>query len=191
FGEMAAGRPVEVDLVDDAWTHIFRDVVSSPKGADKPKTREERAAVLELADFRQMNRIRRRVADTVADPDTAESLKPYYRQMCKRPTFNDEFLSCFNRPNVTLVDVSEAQGVERITRRGVVANGREYEVDCIISASGFEISGDFRRRLGIAINGRDDRSLFDHWADGLQTLHGFSSRGFPNCFYIGVSQDAF
>ena len=191
FGEMAAGRPVDADLVDDAWTHIFRDVVSSPKGANRPKTREERAAVVELADFRQMNRIRQRVADTVADADTAEALKPYYRQMCKRPTFNDEYLACFNRDNVTLVDVSEARGVERITARGVVANGHEYEVDCIIYASGFEISGDFRRRLGIEINGRDGLSLFDHWADGLQTLHGFSSREFPNWFYIGVSQNAF
>jgi len=191
FGALASGQPVEVDLVDDAWTDIFRNVVTAPKGASKPKTREERAAVLELADFRQMNRIRQRVADTVADVDTAEALKPYYRQMCKRPTFNDEYLACFNRDNVTLVDVSEARGVERITARGVVANGHEYEVDCIIYASGFEISADFRRRLGIEINGRNGLSLFDHWADGLHTLHGFSSRDFPNWFYIGVSQNAF
>jgi cyclohexanone monooxygenase len=67
----------------------------------------------------------------------------------------------------------------------------EYEVDCIIYATGFEISSDFRRRLGIEVNGRDGLSLFDHWADGLQTLHGFTTRGFPNWFYIGVSQNAF
>ncbi len=90
---MAAGHPVEVDLIDDGWTHIFRNVVSSPKGANRPKTKEERNRVVELADFRQMNRLRQRVDDTVEDPATAESLKPYYRQMCKRPTFNDEFLA--------------------------------------------------------------------------------------------------
>ena len=191
FGAMAAGQPVEVDLIDDGWTNIFRNVVSSPKGENRPKTKEERNRVVELADFRQMNTIRQRVAETVADPDTAEALKPYYRQMCKRPTFNDEFLPCFNQDNVTLVDVSESQGVERITPRGVVANGQEYEVDCIIYASGFEISSDFRRRLGIEVNGRDGLSLFDHWADGLKTLHGFTTRGFPNWFYIGVSQNAF
>jgi cyclohexanone monooxygenase len=191
FGAMAAGHPVEVDLIDDGWTHIFKNVVSSPKGANRPKTKEERNRVVELADFRQMNRLRQRVEDTVGDLDTAESLKPYYRQMCKRPTFNDEFLACFNRDNVTLVDVSEAKGVERITPRGVVANGEEYEVDCIIFATGFEISSDFRRRLGIEVNGRDGLSLFDHWADGLKTLHGFTTRGFPNWFYIGVSQNAF
>jgi cyclohexanone monooxygenase len=191
FGAMAAGHPVEVDLIDDGWTHIFKNVVSSPKGENRPKTKEERNRVVELADFRQMNRLRERVAATVADEDTAESLKPYYRQMCKRPTFNDEFLDSFNRDNVTLVDVSGAKGVERITPKGVVANGVEYEVDCIIYATGFEISSDFRRRLGIEVNGRDGLSLFDHWADGLKTLHGFTTRGFPNWFYIGVSQNAF
>jgi cyclohexanone monooxygenase len=191
FNALASGQPVEVDLVQDGWTDIFRNVVTAPKGASKPKTREERAAILELADFRKMNKIRQRVDDTVARPDTAEALKPYYRQMCKRPTFNDEFLPSFNQDNVTLVDVSDARGVERITPRGVVADGREHEVDCIIYASGFEISGEFRRRLGIEINGRDGVSLFDCWADGLRTLHGFSTRGFPNWFYIGVSQNAF
>jgi len=191
FGALASGQPVEVDLVDDAWTDIFKNVVTAPKGENRPHTREERNRVVELADFRKMNQIRQRVADTVGDPMTAESLKPYYRQMCKRPTFNDEFLACFNQDNVTLVDVSGAKGVERITPRGVVANGVEYEVDCIIYATGFEISSDFRRRLGIEVNGRDGLSLFDHWADGLQTLHGFTTPGFPNWFYIGVSQNAF
>jgi cyclohexanone monooxygenase len=191
FGALASGHAVEVDLVNDGWTDIFRNVVTAPKGANKPKSREERAQVLEIADFKKMNQIRQRVVDTVTDPVTAGALKPYYRQMCKRPTFNDEYLPCFNQDNVTLVDVSETKGVERITKKGVVANGKEYEVDCVIYASGFEISADFRRRLGIEINGRDGLSLFDHWADGLQTLHGFSSRGFPNWFYIGVSQNAF
>jgi cyclohexanone monooxygenase len=191
FGALASGHPVEVDLVDDAWTDIFRNVVTAPKGANKPRSREERAQILEIADFRKMNQIRQRVDEAVEDPDTAEALKPYYRQMCKRPTFNDEYLACFNQPNVTLVDVSSAKGVERITPTGVVANGTQYDVDCIIYASGFEISADFRRRLGIEINGRDGVSLFDCWADGLKTLHGFSTRGFPNWFYIGVSQNAF
>jgi cyclohexanone monooxygenase len=191
FGALASGQAVDVDLVNDGWTDIFRNVVTAPKGANKPKSREERTRVLELADFRKMNEIRQRVDDTVEDTDTAEALKPYYRQMCKRPTFNDEFLPCFNQDNVTLVDVSEAKGVERITKKGVIANGEEYEVDLIIYASGFEISSDFRRRLGIEINGRDGLSLFDCWGDGLKTLHGFTSRGFPNWFYIGVSQNAF
>ena len=111
--------------------------------------------------------------------------------MCKRPTFNDEFLPAFNRNNVTLVDVADSKGVERITERGVVANGVEFEVDCIIYASGFATFTEFRRRLGMEINGRGGLSIFDHWADGQKTLHGFTTRGFPNWFYIGVSQNAF
>ena len=190
FTVQAAGRPVEVDLIDDGWTDIFR-AISSPKGANRPATREERNALVELTDMAKMEELRRRVEATVADAATAEALKPWYRVMCKRPTFNDEFLASFNRANVTLVDVSEARGVERITPTAVVANGQEYEVDLIIYASGFETSVEFRRRLGMEVNGRDGLSLFDHWANGLQTLHGFSTRGFPNWFYVGISQNAF
>ncbi|MBO0731207.1 MAG: NAD(P)/FAD-dependent oxidoreductase, partial [Acidimicrobiaceae bacterium] len=190
FGAQASGHPVEIDLIDDGWTDIFR-AITAPKGANRPRTKEERNRVVELADFRKMEVLRGRVADEVSDPVTAEALKPYYRVMCKRPTFNDEYLECFNRDNVTLVDVSPSRGVERITRTGVVAGGEERQVDLIIYATGFEISSDFRRRLGVEVNGRGGLSLFDHWADGLQTLHGFSTRGFPNWFYIGVSQNAF
>ena len=190
FGAIAIGHSVEKDLVDDSWTRIFRDVLTVPK-TGRRYSNEEKAELLELGDFRKMEEIRRRVDETVMDSATAEALKPWYRQMCKRPTFNDEYLPAFNRENVTLVDVSASKGVERITSRGVVANGVEYEVDCIVYASGFEIATDFRRRVDMAIEGRDGVSLFDHWADGWKTLHGFSSRGFPNWFYIGVSQNAF
>jgi cyclohexanone monooxygenase len=138
-----------------------------------------------------MEEIRGRVDATVADPTTAELLKPYYRVMCKRPTFNDEYLECFNRPNVTLVDVSESQGVERITERGVVANGREHEVDLIVYASGFETSPDLRRRTGVDVIGRDGVHYDEHRSRGLKTLHGFATRGFPNLFSIGISQNAF
>ena len=190
FTVQAAGRPVEEDLIDDGWTRIFR-AISSPKGENRPKTREERDRVVELADMAKMEELRHRVEDIVHDPATAEALKPWYRVMCKRPTFNDEFLPCFNRPNVTLVDVSDSKGVERITPTSVVANGQEFEVDLIVYATGFEISAEFRRRLGLEVNGRDGLSLFDHWYDGLKTLHGFSTRNFPNWFYVGVSQNAF
>ena len=163
------------------------------KGANKPRaTPEQMAEILEIADFEKMNEIRQRVDDTVADEDSAEALKPYYRQMCKRPTFNDEFLPCFNQDNVTLVDVSEAKGVERITPNG--RRRRRHRSTTSTASSTRPASRSrprFRRRLGIEINGRDGVSLFDYWGDGLKTLHGFSTRGFPNWFYIGVSQNAF
>jgi cyclohexanone monooxygenase len=190
FNSISMGRAVEVDLVDDGWTDIFR-AISSPKGENRPRTREERDRIVELTDFQKMEEIRRRVDATVADTGTAELLKPYYRVMCKRPTFNDEYLECFNRPNVTLVDVSESKGVERITERGVVANGHEYEVDLIVYASGFETSPDLRRRAGVDVIGRDGVHYDDHRSRGLKTLHGFATRGFPNLFSIGISQNAF
>ena len=191
FGAILSGRPVEEDLVNDGWTSTFHDVMELAR-RDGALTGRNLAQLMELADFRKMEQIRARAEELVADPTTAEALKPYYRRFCKRPTFNDEYLPCFNQPNVTLVDVSESKGVERITRTGVVANGVEHEVDCIIYASGFEITTEFRRRLGIEVNGRDGVSLFDHWGSGrMRTLHGFSTRDFPNWFYIGISQNAF
>src|SRR5437763_4023976 len=189
FGAIVAGLPFDEDLVNHGWTDIFRKFMTRPKG-DGPVSIQDIMENADLADFKKLNEIRGRVDKTEADAETAEALKPYYRQFCKRPTFNDEYLPAFNRPNVTLVDVSEAKGVDRITAKGIVANGTEYEVDCIIYASGFEITTDFRRRLGLEVNGRGGISLYDHWGDGLKTLHGFSTRDFPNWFYIGISQNA-
>ena len=192
FADIVEGRPFEVDLVNDSWTDIFRSLASGVVAAARrgeKLTPREAAAAAELADFAKMNGIRARVDATVKDPETAEKLKPWYRQFCKRPTFNDDYLPTFNRENVTLVDVSEGKGVERITAGGVVAGGVEYAVDCIIYASGFEISSAFRRRIGFDIEGRDGLSLYDHYRDGFRTLHGHSSRNFPNWFYIGVGQN--
>jgi cyclohexanone monooxygenase len=192
FADIVEGRPFKEDLVNDSWTDIFRNLASGIAAAmarGEKLTPQEAAKKAELADFAKMNKIRARVDETVKNPDAAEALKPWYRQFCKRPTFNDEFLPTFNRPNVTLVDVSAAKGVERITKTGVVANGVEYPVDCIIYASGFEISTAFRRRIGFEIAGRDGLSLYDYYKDGFRTLHGHSSRNFPNWFYIGVGQN--
>src|SRR5262249_46640590 len=94
-----------------------------------------------------------------------------------------------NRPNVTLIDVSPTCGVERLTEKGFIANGEEYEIDCLICASGFEVTSDLDRRFGIdAIEGRDGRSLYDVWGADVRTLHGMMSHGFPNQFYIGLYQ---
>jgi cyclohexanone monooxygenase len=190
FDAQSMGRRVEEDLIDDGWTDIFR-AISSPKTGERPRTREERDRLVELTDFQKMEQIRARVDATVHDPATAEALKPWYRVMCKRPTFNDEFLVAFNQDNTTLVDVSETKGVERIVENGVVANGRVYEVDCIVLASGFETTSDIRRRTGLEVIGRDGIALHEYWADGLRTLHGFMTRGFPNWYFVGVSQNAF
>ncbi|CAJ1586886.1 NAD(P)/FAD-dependent oxidoreductase [[Mycobacterium] wendilense] len=181
----------EPDLVCDFWTELGRNltarIASSPDPASV--TVEQIMAFREEEDYKIMERLRRRVAEIVADPVTAEALKPYYRFMCKRPTSSEQYLDTFNRPNVTLVDVSESKGVERLTEKGIVANGQEYEVDCVIFASGFEISTEISRRFAIdQIVGRDGLSLFEHWRDDYKTLHGMTSRGFPNQFFMGFIQ---
>lgn len=188
FEGMAPGQP---DLVCDFWTELGRNTAARVMALEDPSTLtpEQFMAIREEEDYKLMERLRRRIDALVDDPDTAEALKPYYRFLCKRPLSNDEYLPAFNRPNVTLVDVSDSKGVEKVTEHGLVANGVEYEVDCIIYASGFEITTDISRRYSIdAIEGRDGLSLYDYWRDGYKTLHGMTSRGFPNQFFTGFTQ---
>ncbi len=192
FAAVLLGQNFSEDLVADGWTDIARRIGLSllNRSSDAGDLdMEEIALRSEIADFQKMNEIRARVDATVTRADTAEALKPWYRQFCKRPTFNDEYLDTFNRDNVELVDVSGSRGVERITAKGVVANGVEYEVDCIIYATGFEITTSPHRRVDFDTIGREGKSLYDHWSDGFRTLHGLSSHGFPNWFTIGINQN--
>lgn len=191
FAAVLAGQSMDRDLVADGWTDIARRIGISlmNRKSDEALDMEEIMLRSEIADFQKMNEIRARVDETVSREDAAEALKPWYRQFCKRPTFNDEYLDTFNRPNVHLVDVSDSKGVERITEKGVVAGGREYEVDCIIYATGFEITTSAHRRVDFDTIGRNGESLYDHWKDGFRTLHGLSVHGFPNWFTIGINQN--
>ncbi|HSG90288.1 MAG TPA: NAD(P)/FAD-dependent oxidoreductase [Pseudomonadales bacterium] len=192
FAATLAGQNFGEDLVADGWTDIARRIGISlmnrrPDQGDLDMS--EVALRAEIADFQKMNEIRARVDEYVSDEQNAEALKPWYRQFCKRPTFNDDYLATFDRDNVDLVDVSAAKGVERITEKGVVANGVEYEVDCIIYSTGFEITTAAHRRVDFDTLGRGGESLYDHWKDGYRTLHGLSSHGFPNWFTIGINQN--
>ena len=191
FQILTAGGYQEEDLVADGWTDITRKLLSAILGSEKADLSPEALAdAAELADFEKMEEIRSRVARIVKDPATAEALKPWYRQFCKRPCFHDEYLETFNRPNVTLVDTC-GRGVERITKKGVVVDGREYELDCLVYATGFEVGTDYARRAGYEIVGRGGRTLAEHWADGVRTLHGINIHGFPNCFLMSIAQSGF
>lgn len=88
-----------------------------------------------------------------------------------------------------LID-TDGQGVERITPTGVVAAGREFELDCIIYASGFEVGTGWARRSGFDPVGRDGVTLDQRWAEGMRSLHGMHVHGFPNAFVVGFSQAA-
>jgi cyclohexanone monooxygenase len=194
FNILVSGGDQDVDLVHDGWTDIFRNLTGiaakqASKRLGRRLTKEERAELMVLSDYRKMNQVRARVDAIVHDPATAEALKPWYRQFCKRPCFHDEYLQTFNRPNVSLVD-THGKGVDGLTERAVIANGRAYDVDCLIFATGFEVGTSFTRRAGYEIVGREGRTLSQHWSDGLRTLHGLMAHGFPNCFFLGFTQTA-
>ncbi|UXA19791.1 NAD(P)/FAD-dependent oxidoreductase [Mycobacterium sp. SMC-4] len=184
--------PGEADGICDIWTEINRNLSAEFEQVGWPASPEEFLARREVMDYQVMERLRRRVDATVKDPETAAILKPWYRHMCKRPASSDEFYPAFNRPNVTLLDVSRTRGVERITSRGFIHESTEYDIDCLIFASGFEVTSDLRRRWGIEkICGRGGVSLYDQWKHEFRTLHGVMTHSFPNQFYIGFFQGGF
>jgi cyclohexanone monooxygenase len=220
FESLMTGVPVKEDLVSDGWTEAFRLLFGNlrekapskwrlaawslggllskefyQKGikqylTDKATAHMDLTRQMELADFAKMEKIRSRADSIVEDQETAEALKPYYRQFCKRPCFHDEYLPTYNRPNVHLID-TDGRGVDEFTEKGVMFDGKEYEVDCIIFATGFEVGTDYSRRAGYSIIGVNGVSVSEKWSNGLSTYHGMHSRGFPNCFFFGPAQSAF
>ncbi|KAH6976551.1 phenylacetone monooxygenase [Ilyonectria sp. MPI-CAGE-AT-0026] len=195
FAALCSGITVDEDLVNDGWTaslqHLTGWFGQSKTGHQQVEVinTEETAKLLQLADFKKMESIRRRVDQIVKDPTTADALKPYFNQFCKRPCFHDEYLSTYNRPSVTLVDTL-GQGVQAITEDGIRANGKEYKLDCIIYATGFEYNSDWKVRHHADIIGTNGLSLTEKWKDGPVTLHGWAVHGFPNCFFVSSAQTA-
>jgi cation diffusion facilitator CzcD-associated flavoprotein CzcO len=191
FTILTSGGIAEEDLVMDGWTDIIGKLLTRVRESDAPDlSATGLASTMELADFDKMNEIRARVDALVRDRNTAEALKPWYRQFCKRPCFHDEYLQAFNRPNVHLVD-TDGRGVERITETGVVVGGVEYELDCLIYATGFEVGTAYTRRAGYDVTGNRGETLSEHWAGGMRSLHGMHVHGFPNLFLLGHAQGAF
>jgi cation diffusion facilitator CzcD-associated flavoprotein CzcO len=198
FATLQTGGFADEDLVKDGWTDIsqrIRDRVFAEMGAASSGETmrdfgpETLMRAFEDSDDEKMEEIRARVDDIVGDAVTAEALKPWYRQLCKRPCFHDEYLQAYNEPGTHLVD-TEGRGVERIDETGVWVAGVHYELDCLIFASGFEVGTEYARRSGYETRGRGGRTLSEHWADGVQTKHGIHVHGFPNLFIIGPNQGA-
>lgn len=186
FVALTSGLHRDEDMVADGWTDAVRNLGGFGTSPEDLKLERE------IADFRKMNQIRDRIDATLDNADVAASLKPWYRQFCKRPTFSDEYLPTFNRANVELVD-TDGQGVERFTKTGFAFGGKDYAVDCVIFATGFDYGTSYTpsaRQKGHAIFGRGGVSLGAAWQDGLRTLHGFYTAGFPNLFHMGGSQNA-
>jgi len=193
FATLQTGGFADEDLVKDGWTDIaqrIRDRVVAEMGKPGAQLGPELfQKAYEDSDDEKMEEIRARVDAIVGDEATAQALKPWYRQLCKRPCFHDEYLQAYNAGSVHLVDTG-GKGVERIDETGVQVGGRHYELDCLIFASGFEVGTAFDRRAGFDPIGKGGVHLSDRWKDGVETLHGIHVHGFPNLFIVGPGQGA-
>ena len=168
--------PQTEDLIQNGWTRNWGKMTEAMYKGETP---EEMGRLRQQADFEKMEVMRARIVKIVKDPATAEALKPYFNWMCKRPLFVDNYFETYNRPNVTLID-TKGRGLDRITGNSIVFEGRDYEVDCIIYASGFEVASPPDRTAGFDMHGVGGISLSDYWAEGRKTLHGMLTHNFPN-----------
>lgn len=192
FTTLQTGGFADEDLVKDGWTDIaqrIRDRIVAAMSNGEEFTPETMVRAFEDSDDEKMEEIRARVDTIVGDATTAAALKPWYRQLCKRPCFHDEYLQAYNEPGAHLVD-TDGKGVTRIDETGAWVGDVHYELDCLIFASGFEVGTEYARRAGFETTGRDGVTLTERWAEGMQSLHGIHVHGFPNLFIVGPSQGA-
>ncbi|KAF2501612.1 FAD/NAD(P)-binding domain-containing protein [Lophium mytilinum] len=174
FERILSGQPQDIDLVNDGWTHFMLAMEALGKDSSTPMD-----DILKKVDIKAMESLRSRVEEIVKDKKTAEALKPWYGRLCKRPCFHNEYLDCFNYPNVHLIH-TDGKGVDKVSEKGVVSNGKEFELDCIIYATGFDWGTDYSQRANMTIKGRNGLTLTEKWEDGPSTLHGIIGRDFPN-----------
>lgn len=188
FDKCAMDRATADCDVDDGWIKFAKYQLRAiyEAGGTEP-TLEQFMDAMERSDYEWNEMLRDRVDAIVEDPEKAEKLKSYYRTMCKRPGFSDDFLPAFNKESVEIVDTSTTP-IDRITEKGIVVGDREFEVDLIIYATGFQIGRTWTDKAGYDVKGREGNLLSEKFADGLRTYHGFLSKDFPNLFFLGFNQ---
>jgi cyclohexanone monooxygenase len=137
----------------------------------------DKAANDTAADF-----VREKIAEIVKDPETAKLLQPNNHPIgSKRICIDTDYFATFNRPNVKLVDI-RSNPIEQISANAVRAGGKDYEVDALVLATGFDaMTGSVAK---IDIRGRNGLTLNQKWAEGPKTYLGLMSAGFPNLFII-------
>ena len=157
------------------------------KAGEAPVSREAKIQRQENGNIDHMMRIHRRIEEIVEDRATADALKPWYMFMCKRPCFDDDYLPAFNQPNVHLVD-TKGKGITQIGPQGPVFEDETYQLDTLIYATGFEV-----QKTGIynQIRGKGGREINETYADGIRTLFGVHTHGYPNLFIMGGYQASF
>ena len=190
-------RPTDPDWearLQPGWQQARRQkhIRGRPGDAEKKAelaalSREEKIQRQENSNIDYMMRIHSRIEEVVEDKATAEALKPWYMFMCKRPCFDDEYLPAYNRPSVHLVD-TKGEGITEIRPEGPVFAGQTYPLDLLIYATGFEV-----QKTGIynEIRGRDGREINETYSEGMRTLFGVHTHGYPNLFIMGGYQASF
>ena len=166
---------------------MARELTPEQQAAQAKLSREDKIRSQENANIDYMMRIHQRIDSIVEDQSTADALKPWYMFMCKRPCFHNDYLPAFNRTNVQLVD-TRGQGVNEITAQGPLFDGKQYAVDLLIYATGFEV-----QKTGIynEIIGKSGLDLNEKYSTGMRTLLGIHTCGFPNFFIMGGYQASF
>jgi len=127
--------------------------------------------------------LRRKIRATVIDPEVAEKLIPKtYAYGTKRQPLDTNYFETFNKKNVLLVDARADGPIEEITPTGIRAGGKEYPLDIIVVATGFDaMTGPLR---ALNVTGRGGRKLNDEWKDGPRSYLGLQVAGFPNLFTV-------
>lgn len=186
FNAIGNGEDVPCPL-DDGWARFYRRMIAAVKAIpEAERTPEAIALAQETADYAYNEEVRARVDSEIRDPAKAALLKAYYRTLCKRPGFSDDYLPACDRDNVAIVSVAE--GIERITPTGMMVDGVEYPLDCLIFCTGFALGTTWQHQAGYDIVGRNGLLLSEKWAEGISTYHGLFSSHFPNIFFMGLTQ---
>ncbi|KIW84316.1 hypothetical protein Z517_03566 [Fonsecaea pedrosoi CBS 271.37] len=190
FASNTIPRP-KVNLVDDGWTKFpsYAGLIGSPGAPLSNDDVSTYVTLLSTMDLARQERVRARVDEVVKDKVTADKLKAWYPGWCKRPCFHDDYLESFNSSNVTLVD-TDGRGVDGLSEHGVLFDGQEYPVDVLIFSTGYEarLGSSPAGRLHMDVVNHEGFSLDDKWEQGIATLHGIQSNGFPNLFWLGLWQ---
>ncbi|KAG8156549.1 hypothetical protein KVR01_013653 [Diaporthe batatas] len=191
FDSFISNVPDRVDQINDGWTQTQSFAGYSGGGGKiiRPQDVEKHMETFFELDVPRAEQMRKYIDSKVHDKSVAEKLKPWYGGWCKRPAFHDHYLDTFNRDNVTLVD-TDGKGIDAYSENGLVVNGEEYNVDLIVFATGFTVTGTKggcpTQQTGAPVIGRDGRSLEEKWlGSDYATLFGSATNEFPNYFFQG------
>ncbi len=121
---------------------------------------------------------RRHIEKQIADPELRAKVTPDYTIGCKRILLSNDYYPALTRPNVHV----ETSAVAEVRENSIVtADGREYEVDCIVYGTGFKVTDAL---TDLRVTGRNGTKLQEIWADGIEAHRGTTIPGMPNFFML-------